>query len=56
MTWPQYFDGKGWKNEISTSFGIHEIPVMWLLDKKGNLATTEARGKLDAEVERLTEQ
>ena len=35
MTWPQYFDGKGYKNEISASYGIHAIPVMWLVDKKG---------------------
>ena len=53
MTWPQYFDGKGWKNEISSSFQIHGIPSMWLVNKKGIVVTTEARGKLDAEIEKL---
>ncbi len=45
MTWPQYFDGKGWQNEISTKFGIQAIPAMWLLDKKGMVRSTEARGE-----------
>lgn len=53
MTWPQYFDGKGWENEISTRFGIHGIPAMWLVDKEGNLASTDVRGNLEAEVEKL---
>jgi len=44
MTWVQYFDGKGWKNEISTSFGITSIPATWLIDKKGLLRETSLRG------------
>jgi thiol-disulfide isomerase/thioredoxin len=35
MTWPQYFDGKGWDNAISSGFGIREIPTMVLLGKDG---------------------
>ncbi|MGY8691242.1 MAG: TlpA family protein disulfide reductase, partial [Verrucomicrobiales bacterium] len=31
MPWVQYFDGKGWSNDISTRFGIKSIPAMWLL-------------------------
>ena len=53
MTWPQYFDGKGWQNEISSKFGINSIPAMWLIDKKGMLATTQARGDLAGEVGKL---
>jgi thiol-disulfide isomerase/thioredoxin len=56
MAWPQYFDGKGWKNEVSTAFHIRSIPTMWLVDKKGLVATTEARGNLDAEIARLLVQ
>ena len=52
MTWPQFFDGKGWKNEISTGFDIHSIPAMWLVDKNGKLVSTTVRGKLEAEVEK----
>ena len=44
MTWPQYFDGKGWANDISTRYGINSIPAAWLVDKKGFVRTTEARG------------
>jgi thiol-disulfide isomerase/thioredoxin len=53
MPWPQYFDGKGWENEISTSFGIRSIPAMWLIDKEGKLVSTNARRNLEAEVEKL---
>ena len=35
ISWPQYFDGKGWKNKISTSYGISSIPATFLLDRKG---------------------
>jgi thiol-disulfide isomerase/thioredoxin len=44
MTWPQYFDGKKWDNDISTRYGIHSIPTAWLVDKKGLVRTTQARG------------
>ena len=52
MTWPQYFDGKGWENDISTRYGIHSIPAMWLVNKKGMVISTEARGGLEAAVEK----
>lgn len=54
MPWPQYFDGKYWKNDVSTRFGIASIPAMFLLDQDGKIVSTEARGpKLEAEVKRL---
>ena len=54
MKWPQYFDGQGWKNKISSAFGIESIPAAWLLDKKGMLRATSLRGEaLAAGVERL---
>jgi hypothetical protein len=52
MDWPQYFDGKGWDNEIARSHGIDGIPAMWLVGKDGCLITTNARGDLDGRVER----
>ena len=56
MTWPQFFDGQGWKNEISSRFGIHSIPAMWLVDKKGMVVSTSVRGQLEEEVgKRLAE-
>ncbi len=53
MTWPQFFDGKGWKNEISSRFGIDGIPAMWLIDKQGNVVTKDAGEDLEKEVEKL---
>jgi len=54
MPWPQYYDGKFWKNDISTRFEIGSIPAMFLIDQNGNLVTTSARGpELEKEVKRL---
>ena len=53
MAWPQYFDGKGWGNTISSKYGIKGIPTMWLVDKQGNLADTQARENLEGKVEKL---
>jgi len=53
MTWPQYFDGKGWDNAISSGFHIKSIPTMWLLNKKGIIAIPNARADLQGQIERL---
>jgi thiol-disulfide isomerase/thioredoxin len=44
MTWAQYFDGEGWKNKISSAYGVGSIPASWLIDKKGMLRQTDLRG------------
>ncbi|MBA4136438.1 MAG: hypothetical protein C0518_03890 [Opitutus sp.] len=54
MPWPQHFDGKWWKNDYAVQFDVSMIPAMFLLDKEGRIASTEARGeKLESEVKRL---
>ena len=54
MPWPQYYDGKHWKNDLSTRFGIEGIPAMFLIDQQGRIVSTAARGpRLEAEVKRL---
>jgi len=53
MSWPQYFDGKGWSNEISTALHIRAIPAMWLINKNGVIASTNARGNLEADIAKL---
>jgi len=54
MPWPQYFDGKFWDNEIAKKYAISGIPAMFLLDQKGVVVTTNARGpKLEEEIKRL---
>jgi thiol-disulfide isomerase/thioredoxin len=42
IPWPQYFDGKGWKNDLVTKYSVHEIPEMWIINKKGVVETTAA--------------
>ncbi|MGI9240359.1 MAG: TlpA family protein disulfide reductase [Verrucomicrobiales bacterium] len=44
LPWPQYFDGKGWGNEISTRFGISGIPATFLIGTDGKVAATNLRG------------
>jgi thiol-disulfide isomerase/thioredoxin len=44
MPWPQYFDGKVWKNDISTRFGIDAIPATILIDKEGVVRFKDIRG------------
>lgn len=56
MTWPQYFDGKHWNNDISFRFGINSVPTEWLLDKKGILRQTNARFDLESLVEQLLKE
>jgi thiol-disulfide isomerase/thioredoxin len=54
MSWPQYFDGQKWDNKISSSFGVDEVPQMWLLDKKGMLvATTDSIESIAPQISQL---
>lgn len=57
MPWPQYYDGKGWQNEVGTVYGIQSIPAMYLLDKSGNVVATDLHGNLlEKELEKLLAQ
>jgi peroxiredoxin len=54
IPWPQYFDGKGWKNDLVTKYSVHAIPEMWIINKKGIVETTSADvTQLASTVERL---
>lgn len=44
MPWPQYFDGKGWGNEIAQRFGISSIPATFLVGKDGKIIGSNLRG------------
>jgi peroxiredoxin len=50
MTWPQFFDGKGWDNELAQRFKIQSVPTMWLLGKNGKLVDPSPRSRLDQAV------
>jgi len=53
LTWPQYYDGKGWRNKFGQEFGIDTLPRMWLVDKKGVLRDLDGRKDLESKVENL---
>jgi len=53
ITWPQYYQGNGWGSEFSVSWGINSIPAMFIIDKNGNLFSTNARGKLEQLIPKL---
>ena len=44
MPWRQFFDGKGWENELAQTFGINSIPATYLLDRKGVIVGIGLRG------------
>ena len=50
MTWPQFFDGKGWENELAKRFKIQTVPTMWLLGKDGKLVDPSPRNRLEQAV------
>lgn len=45
MTWPQYFDGKGWQNDLAVKYGIRSIPATFLLDGEGKIIGKDLRGE-----------
>jgi thiol-disulfide isomerase/thioredoxin len=45
MPWSQYFDGKGWGNEIAQRFGISGIPATFLVGKDGKIVASNLRGE-----------
>ncbi|MEM6279418.1 MAG: TlpA disulfide reductase family protein [Verrucomicrobiota bacterium] len=44
MGWPQYFDGKGWDNDLAKEFGITGIPATFLIGKDGKIVASNLRG------------
>jgi peroxiredoxin len=55
VEWPQYFDGKSMETKFAVDFGLKErdLPVMWLVDKKGLLRYINAEFDFEKKVERL---
>lgn len=47
LSWPQFYQGKGWDSPFSKSWGINSIPRVFVVDAEGNLADIKARGKLE---------
>lgn len=57
MTWPQYFDGKGWDSALGRQYGITSIPATYLLDRDGRIVARDLRGEqLETELARLLDE
>ena len=44
ITWPQFFDGNGWQNQVAKMYGISAIPHMYLIDGEGVVRKSDVRG------------
>lgn len=55
VAWPQHFDGKETKGELTTKLNVHNVPAAYLLDQKGMLVGGKAINPdaLDPTVKRL---
>ncbi len=54
MIWPQYFDGKGWQNDLAGKYKVRSIPATFLVDRKGKIRYRSLRGpQLETAVEKL---
>jgi thiol-disulfide isomerase/thioredoxin len=54
MTWPQFFDGKGWQNKLAQQYGVNSIPATYLLDGEGKIVAKNLRGPaLERELAKL---
>jgi thiol-disulfide isomerase/thioredoxin len=53
MTWPQYFDGRGWGNKYAKSWGVNSIPRIFILSPDGEVLWT---GSPNASMDEALEQ
>lgn len=45
ITWPQYYDGLGWRNKVSQLYGVYAIPHTVLIDQHGVIKAAGLRGE-----------
>jgi thiol-disulfide isomerase/thioredoxin len=45
MSWPQFFDGKGWNNELAVKYGVEAIPFAVLIGPDGKIIGKNLRGE-----------
>lgn len=54
--WPISFNGKSWDNPLAVKFGVGSTPTIYLIDREGNLAYTDARTDFETKVKELIEK
>ncbi|RYG66066.1 TlpA family protein disulfide reductase [bacterium] len=53
MSWPQIFDGKGWKTPIAQTYGVRAIPFTLLIGRDGKVAAVNPpEGQLEKAVQK----
>ena len=45
MNWPQFYDGKGWGNQVAQLYKVNRIPHTVLIDQDGIIRATGLRGE-----------
>lgn len=55
IDWPQYFQGGSGEGSFSDTWGVYLLPTVFVVDREGNLASIDARGKLDQLILKLLE-
>jgi len=53
IPWPQYYQGKQWDGDFSSSWGINGIPAVFIVGTDGKIVTTEGHGMLEQLVPEL---
>jgi peroxiredoxin len=43
IAWPVYCDGRGWQGDLVRSLGVNELPMLWIVDRKGILRALDAK-------------
>jgi hypothetical protein len=44
LLWPQVSDLKGWQSPAANKYGVHSIPMNFLIDPKGVIVAKGLRG------------
>jgi thiol-disulfide isomerase/thioredoxin len=53
LPWPQLFDGKAWKGENATRYGVQAIPFTLLIGRDGKIVAVNPRGAaLEREIQK----
>ena len=52
MNWIHTFSGKGWDDPTARAFGVRAIPSIWVIGKDGKIVSSNARGDLEATIEK----
>lgn len=52
FTWPQYYDGGGWKNKLAVEWGIKSIPATYIIDPTGKVVWKGHPGNIDKPLEK----